>query len=363
VIAEMASGEEAKMAVGDEKRVDLVFEGGGVKGIALVGACSILEERGYEPQNIAGTSAGAIVGALVAAGYSAKELHDLLLETPFSSFQDDGWEDKILGLGIPITIVKDHGIYEGEFFLKWMRERLAEKNISTFGQLRVEGEEDPRWRYRLQVIVSDVTHHSLLVLPRDAQVLGKEPDELEIAEAVRMSMSIPLFFEPVRVDVAGDEVVLVDGGMLSNFPVWLFDSDDVPEWPTFGLKLVNPQPKAADGGEPPTDAPIRHSLVKGLFRYLLDLVGTMTDAHDKLYLERESFVRTITISNLGVKATDFDLSAETGDALYKSGQDAATEFLETWDFEAYKAAFREGKEQLTRRDAVTSRMKAMAGNR
>jgi NTE family protein len=159
--------------------------------------------------------------------------------------------------------------------------------------------------------------------------------------------------------VAGDEVILVDGGMLSNFPVWLFDSDDVPEWPTFGLKLVNPEPKLADGA-PPTDAPIRHTLVKGLFRYLLDLVGTMTDAHDKLYLERDSFVRTITISNLGVKATDFDLSSETGDALYKSGQDAATSFLKTWDFEAYKAAFREGDEQLTRREAVASRMQAMA---
>jgi NTE family protein len=351
----MASGEGAIMADNGEKRVDLVFEGGGVKGIALVGACSILEERGYKAQNIAGTSAGAVVGSLVAAGYTAKELHDLLQETPFSRFQDEGWEDKILGLGIPITIVKDHGIYEGKFFLDWMRERLSEKGVSRFGDLRVEGEEDPRWRYRLQVIVSDVTHHSLLLLPRDAQVLGKEPDELEVAEAVRMSMSIPLFFEPVKVEVAGTEVVLVDGGMLSNFPVWVFDSDDVPEWPTFGLKLVNPQPKVVGDGTHPSGVPIRRTFVKGLFQYLLDLVGTMTDAHDKLYLERDSFVRTITISNLGVKATDFDLSRETGDALYKSGQDAAVEFLDTWDFEAYKTAFREGKEQPTRREAVTSR--------
>ena len=107
-------------------------------------------------------------------------------------------------------------------------------------------------------------------------------------------------------------------------------------------------------------APVKHTLVRGLVQHLLDLVGTMTDAHDKLYLERDSFVRTITISNLGVKATEFDLSVETQDALYESGRDAATEFLKTWDFEAYKAAFREGKEQPTRREAVTSRMKTMA---
>ncbi len=81
----------------DEMRADLVFEGGGVKGIALAGAFSILEEHGFPTQNVAGTSAGAVVGSLVAAGYTAKELHDLLQETPFSSFEDKGWEDRIIG--------------------------------------------------------------------------------------------------------------------------------------------------------------------------------------------------------------------------------------------------------------------------
>ena len=187
--------------------------------------------------------AGAVVGSLVAAGYSAKELHDLLQETPFSSFEDKGWEDRIIGLGTPLSILKDHGIYEGKVFHAWIRQRLAEKGISRFGDLKVAGEDDARWMYRLQVVVSDVTHHQLLLLPRDAKVLGKDPDHLEVADAVRMSMSIPIFFEPYTVKVLGQDVVLVDGGMLSNFPVWVFDSDGVPDWPTFGLKLVDPDPK------------------------------------------------------------------------------------------------------------------------
>src|SRR4249920_2584725 len=112
-----------------ELRADLVFEGGGVKGIALVGAFSILEEHGFHTQNVAGTSAGAVVGSLVAAGYTAKELHDLLQETPFSSFEDEGWEDRIIGLGTPLSILKDHGIYEGKVFHAWMRQQLAEKGI------------------------------------------------------------------------------------------------------------------------------------------------------------------------------------------------------------------------------------------
>jgi NTE family protein len=347
---------------GDEKRVDLVFEGGGVKGIALVGAFSVLEEQGFETQNVAGTSAGAIVGSLVAAGYSGKELFDLLQETPFSSFEDEAWEDKIPGIGVPISILKDHGIYEGKVFHEWIRARLAEKGVSGFGDLKVAGEDDPRWMYRLQVVVSDVTHHQLLLLPRDAKVLGEDPDALEVADAVRMSMGIPIFFEPFTVRVGGEDITLVDGGMLSNFPVWVFDSDGVPDWPTFGLKLVDPAPKQVAPGELP-DVPIEHSAMKDLIRYLLGLVGTMTDAHDKIYLERDSFVRTITIPNLGVKATEFDLSEATSESLYASGQGAASTFLETWDFEAYKTAFRSGMTQPTRREAITSRMEATASGR
>jgi NTE family protein len=343
----------------EEKRVDLVFEGGGVKGIALVGAFSVLEEQGFETQNVAGTSAGAIVGSLVAAGFSGKELFDLLQETPFSSFQDEAWEDRIPALGVPLSVLKDHGIYEGKVFHDWIRARLAEKDIAHFGDLRVAGETDPRWMYRLQVVVSDVTHHQLLLLPRDAKVLGKDPDALEVADAVRMSMGIPIFFEPYTLKVAGEEVTLVDGGMLSNFPVWVFDSEGVPDWPTFGLKLVDPEPKEVVPGELP-EVPIQHSAMKELIRYVLGLVGTMTDAHDKIYLERDSFVRTITIPNLGVKATEFDLSESTSAALYASGQGAASTFLQTWDFDAYKATFRTGKPQPTRREAVTSRMTAVA---
>ena len=78
----------------------------------------------------------------------------------------------------------------------------------------------------------------MLVLPGDAAQLGIDPDELEIATAVRMSMSIPVFFKPVTMD--GHEIV--DGGLLSNFPIWLFDTDTgiTPSFPTFGLLLVAP---------------------------------------------------------------------------------------------------------------------------
>ncbi len=70
------------------KRVDGVFEGGGVKGIGLVGAVSVIEAAGYEFVNLAGTSAGAIVATLLAAGYSAAELKQTINGIDFNTFED-----------------------------------------------------------------------------------------------------------------------------------------------------------------------------------------------------------------------------------------------------------------------------------
>src|SRR5919112_919108 len=182
-----------------EKYVDLVFEGGGVKGIALVGAFSMLEERGYEPQNMAGASAGAIVAALLAAGYTSVELQEIIGNLDYDHFKDRAWEDRIPIAGDPLSILKDLGIYEGEAFAGWMRELLEAKGVRTFGDLIRREDVEIKYRYKAQVIASDVTERCLLVLPRDAPKLGiADPDDLNVALAVRMSMSITIFFEPVK---------------------------------------------------------------------------------------------------------------------------------------------------------------------
>jgi NTE family protein len=343
------------MSGAQHQSVDLVFEGGGVKGIGLAGSLSILEERGFIPQNVAGTSAGAITAALLAAGFRGNELRDIVMDLDFRQFQDRSWEDKVPLIERSLSLLLDLGVFEGDRFHEWMKERLAEKNVHTFADLVRDGEEDPRWRYDLQVIVSDVTKHELLVLPRDAARLGIEPDELEVALAVRMSMSIPIFFEPVRHlnPKTGDEHVIVDGGMLSNYPVWLFDnnSSDPPEWPTFGLLLVEPKPKVQVGERLPTPQSIPNG-PRGLLAYVRALAQTMMEAHDRLYVESADFARTIAIPTLGVGTTAFDLSPERKLALYDSGRFAAEGFLKDWDFEAYVTAFRTGR-QHHRRKALT----------
>ena len=338
---------------------DLVFEGGGVKGIGLAGALSMLEEREYRPQNIAGTSAGAITAALLAAGYSADELREIIITLDYRQFQDRAWEDKVPLIERSLSMLLDLGLYEGDRFLEWIRERLEAKGVRTFADLvHDEFADDPRYRSRLQVIASDVTKHELLVLPRDAPKLGIEPDDLDVALAVRMSMSIPVFFEPVRLvnPKTGDVHVIVDGGMLSNYPVWLFDAaaGEPPEWPTFGLLLVEPKPEIPIGARLP-QAKMNGKGPGAVIDYVKALAQTMMEAHDRLYVEQANYARTIAIPTLGVGTTEFDLSKERALALYDSGRWAAEKFLDKWDFDAYIAEFRTGKRH-SRRDSLVASM-------
>ena len=146
-----------------------------------------------------------------------------------------------------------------------------------------------------------------------------------MAHAVRMGMSIPVFFEPVRLPNPGtsEEHLIVDGGMLSNFPLWLFDAE-VPQWPTFGLKLTQDQ-KIPFGEQLPQ--PVPRGGVTQVIGYLRNLVDTMMAAHDRLYIEDHEFDWTIAIDTLGVGTTEFGLSPERALALYESGREATRKFL------------------------------------
>jgi NTE family protein len=347
------------MSASDGQRADLVFEGGGVKGIGLAGAWCHLAGKGYVADRVAGTSAGAITAAMVAAGTPADDLRRLVLEEiEFAKFEDGGglpWSE-------PLELLRRKGLHPGSYFEGWMREQLSARGISTFGDLRLpDAGEGDAVAHRLQVIASDVSCRRLLVLPRDARHLGTDPDDLEVATAVRMSMSIPVFFDPVVAKGPGRaEHVVVDGGLLSNFPVWLFDAPpgQEPRWPTFGFLLVAPGQRNPLGG-PPADADGPGDL--SLPEYAMAIVHTVLEAHDRLYLEQADFARTITIDTLGVETTQFSIDHDgpLKQKLFASGEAAAATFLAAWDFEGYKRAFRApAAAPASRRDRVASVMAA-----
>lgn len=324
-----------------QDRIDLVFEGGGVKGVGLAGAAGRLTTRGFRPRYVGGSSAGAVVAALYSAGYTDEaELRDLLTAVPFSRFQDRSLLDHIPLAGPLISVIGDLGIYEGNALEEWMEEMLAAKGVATFGDLRADDAELTDMDHRCQIVIADLTDRSVLVLPRDADRLGLDPDALSVARVVRASSAIPFFFEPVtlRNQLTGVDHVLVDGGLLSNFPVWLFDVLGEPQLPTFGINLVTENPRSSPIEEAPAPGVGRGR--HGIIDHIRAVVGTMIEARDKLSLARADRVRTIDVPNLGIATTDFGISLERATQLFDHGAAAVDRFLETWDFDRYKAEHR-----------------------
>jgi NTE family protein len=319
------------------RRADLVLEGGGVKGIALVGAISVLEERGYSFNRVAGTSAGSIVGALVAARLSSPEMIEIMRALDYTRFRDVGPEDRVPGIGRLYSLISQQGIYEGAYFKRWLAEILEGKGIRTFADLRYDdaGADLPsEQQFRLVVMASDVSTGRLRRLPWDYPGLGLDAGSIPVVDAVRASMSIPFFFEPVRLpsQTHGADLWLVDGGMLSNFPVEVFDRShgNPPRWPTFGIKLSARRGTQAVRFQVDSTADLARSML-----------ATMTSFHDQMHIDDPSVVaRTIFIDTFGVKATDFDLTPATAERLFQSGRAAASAFLETWDFDDYIRRFR-----------------------
>jgi NTE family protein len=330
------------------KKADAVFEGGGVKGIGLVGAVETIENAGYEFENLAGTSAGAIVAALLSAGFRANEIKEEMKRLDYNNFKDEGLLDKLGLLGKSMSIGFEYGIYEGEYFETWIDGLLREKGKVFFGDIIMAdyapGKTDEKYKYKLQVVAADVTDRRLLILPRDLEGFGYDPDKFAISRAVRMSMSIPLFFEPVRLkDTSGREHFIVDGGVLSNYPVWLLDDGSKnPPWPTFGFKLMEPANRELKG---PSRNPITNPV-----SFLKAIVGTMMDAHDNYHISQTTgdFDRTIGIPTLidvngkvkEIKTTDFDITSDESEALFRNGQTAGADFLARWDFDEWKNKYR-----------------------
>ena len=315
-------------------RADLVLEGGGVKGIALVGAITVLMERGYTFERVAGTSAGSIVGALVAAGFTADEMTATVKAVDYSKFQDGRpWDDVVVGK--LVDLLEHDGVYDGNYLKTWLGQQLATKNMTTFATMPYTDPDGhsvpPEKAYKLVVNVSDITQGALRQLPWDYQArYGIDASTMDIVDAVRCSMSIPLFYRPVKLHTpSGVTSWIVDGGMLSNFPVDAFDRKDGkrPRWPTFGIKL---------SAAPETDmAP--HE-VTGTIDFAKSLIATMTGFFDRVHIEDQAVVdRTMFVDTGTIRATDFGLTSQDQDTLFASGQAAAEKFLLNWNFDDYIA--------------------------
>jgi NTE family protein len=338
-------------------RADLVLEGGGVKGIALAAAVGTLAEAGYRFPRVAGTSAGAIVGAVVAALHRRDEPMDRLAEIArtldFRRFRDRGLPGRLLGpLGVltdGLSVLLEGGAYEGDYLTGWLRGVLGDLGVRTFGDLRVDDPGDDgalHHRYGLVVMASDVSRKRLVQLPWDYEEYGLDPDEQPVVDAVRASASIPYFFEPVELRGARGVSTLVDGGLLSNYPIGAFDRLDElpPRWPTIGVRLD----ALGIGDAAPAARPVH-----GPVRMGVALVETAIEACQAEHvLDPCNLARSVRVDTAPLSAVDFDLSEADQQRLLGAGAQAAADFLDRWDFDAWRATCRAGTP--TRGDAAES---------
>ena len=359
-------------------RFDLVFEGGGAKGSVFAGALEVFIAAGHEPARLVGTSAGAITAALLAAGYTPAEMLAAVNEQRdgkprFASFMDvpdpadfdaqlraecqlQNALDLVNLPGVPEWVerridamligqllahsahfrqlfgfVECGGLFSGRAFVEWLNEKLESHGIArgcTLGQMFAERGRD------LSLVVTDTTNREMLVLNH------RTAPDVPVAMAVRMSMSIPFVWREVvwqkpwgpYLGVDKTDARIVDGGVLSNFPIDLVASKDeriqrimgADTDPTASLNLgmLIDEEIAVPGvdGKPKRDNPLR------TVRRVQRLTDTMTGARDNALIQAYS-TEVCRLPAKGYGTTEFDMPKTKIDALVQAGRDAMTAHL------------------------------------
>ena len=287
---------------------NLAFKGGGVKGTAYVGAVVVLEQQGIlkNVTKVAGTSAGSIMAGLLALKYSAQEIFDKVFSMDMPKLEDDKHD---------LQVLKRYGLYAGDYFLDWMTDAVNNspvfkgKNIEpTLKNLADNG------GLELHCFTCDINNHNLVTLSPE-----KTPDVL-VAEAVRSSMSIPLFFKAFQFSQGLPKDNLhVDGGMLYNYPINAFDEgiDNAnPATLGFYLGLENKFPKPVEFG------------YGHIMKYIKNTFATFLQAQHVHFIQHPKDVaRTVFIDDFGEPPVDFQISDQMKTLLYQSGYKSCWEYL------------------------------------
>jgi NTE family protein len=320
-------------------RTDLVLEGGGVRGFALVGAVHVLADAGYDVVRVAGTSAGAVVAAVVAAlgraGEPLTRLAEVVATLDPSRVRRRGALGRALGpLGVVadlVSLLDDGGVADGRYLRTWLGGVLADLGVEVFADLALTGEAaqgvPAGRRWSLLVTATDVSRRRAVRLPEDYPRYGLDPDAQRVVDAVAASAAIPFVLDPVRLRVpSGPDATLVDGGLLSNYPITAFDRRDGerPRWPTIGVRLATPDELVA-----------RTRRVRGPVSLAAATLATLLGAAEARLVEDPCVLdRTITVPTGAVALTDFDLTDAERARLLAAGRQAAHEFLARWDWSA-----------------------------
>ncbi len=309
----------------DDTEIYAIFEGGGAKGLAHVAALAEAQRKGLVFKGVAGTSAGAIVAALVAVGYTAKQLYDpasrqgLMAGSLTDFFDKQTWADfKEFSASFEKKFKAGTSPWSWLWlYLRW-RKHLG-KLSRNFGLMQtapieavidqwlLKGNVDtaagqPRVLFKdlksdLRIIASDIDTRSAVVFSRD------ETPNVAVAQAVAASIAIPLFFRPVKLDIGPATRTLVDGGIVANFPAWVFNAQlrrvTVPTR-VVGFRLF----ASARAGR------------AAFVQYMDDLYNTALDANIELHARGLDDLVMIPIK-VGISTFDFELTERAKYDLYQ----------------------------------------------
>jgi len=316
---------------------NIVLEGGGIRGFAYLGAFEVLDSLHIleSVERVGGSSAGAIQAALLAVGYTPAEMKAIAGTIPLKKFNDGGWSV----IGGSRRLRKNFGWYKGDGFATWIGELIAKKTGSasiTFAELHAQKFE--KGYKDLYVTGTDLTYQCLRIFSYESY------PNMSIRDAVRISMSIPLYYEPVlinddgRVYLKGEQIknvhIMVDGGMLSNYPIYMFDSTKYSsKFDSINTPYSNPETlgiilersdQITYNNQHSGVAPIE---IKKLKHFYTALYLTLIDKPNPELRYASVVKRTISIDNLNLSPRVRKLDSKTIEALIVSGRAGTLHFF------------------------------------
>lgn len=305
---------------------NLVFEGAGIRGIAYAGVLEEFEKAKLldNVTKVGGTSAGAIIALTLSLGYNAQEINKIIYETNFNKFNDG----RYIFFGGIHRVRKKFGWYRGAKFSSFLGELIARKTQNadiTFSELHKRGFKD------LYVTATCLNKQKPLTFSY------KTYPDMKIKDAVRISMSIPLYFEAVFIDSSGAVVtkpgnrtdldVVVDGGIIGNFPIQLFDSVStntrVANPQTLGIRIDSDTQIQYDNTSKEL-APIQ---ISSFNDYMEAFYVMVLENLNRNQLSTDDWKRTISVSSVNIGPRVKKLSPAQKESLLDSGRRSAREFI------------------------------------
>lgn len=301
---------------------NLVFEGAGIRGIAYCGALQELDARGELKtiKRVAGTSSGAITSGLLAVGYTPQEIYDVIGSTNFAKFNDGGW----FFIGGIHRLKKKLGYYKGDAFLHWLEKLIVAKTGNkdiTFQQLYDKHLSDGLFK-ELVVTATSLNHQEAIIFSR------YNYPNMRIADAIRASMAVPYYFEPMIIDENGKSVELkdmkasdhicVDGGFTTNFPIYIFDQAPYNNPNTLGFRIDSNEQIAMDR----TTREIVDMPINDVQDYSVAFYYHIKETMNRYMLTEQDWSRTRSISDCNIGPKVKKLSQSQKDLLIAAGKAA-----------------------------------------